>query len=109
MKKIILALAIVVLTSSLSFAQTIDPLAAVQAKKAAVENNLEARRAEAENRIKAHQEETLARIDEQIAKAKEAGRPTDKLEQKRQKIIEHIAQREERLNARINAQKAKLN
>lgn len=127
MKKIILTLAIVALTSTVSFAQTVSPLATVQAKKAAVENNLaakqtttqakkaeinnnlEAKKAEIESKINARREENLARIDEQIAKAKEAGNPTDRLEQKRQKILERINTKQEELNNLINAQKAKLN
>ena len=70
---------------------------------------LVAKKADVEAKLKARQDATLQRIDEQIAKAKEAGKPTDKLEQKRQRVLERIEKHQERLNKRVEAQKAKLN
>lgn len=108
MKKIILALAAVLLTVSVASAQIAVPqVATLQASNP--QETFAAKKADVEAKLKARQDATLQRIDEQIAKAKEAGKPTDKLEQKRQRVLERIEKHQERLNKRIEAQKAKLN
>ena len=108
MKKIILALAAVLLTVSVASAQIDVPqVATPQASNP--QEALAAKKADVEAKLKARQDATLQRIDDQIAKAKEAGQPTDRLEQKRQRVLERIEKHQERLNKRIEAQKAKLN
>ncbi|MBQ9270826.1 MAG: hypothetical protein IJ218_00980 [Alphaproteobacteria bacterium] len=74
-----------------------NPMATLQAKKTAVEAN-----------INAKQEATLAKIESKIAKAKASGKSTEKLEQKRQQVIDRITAKQKELNARIDAQKAKI-
>ncbi|MCQ2915039.1 MAG: Atg14 domain-containing protein [Alphaproteobacteria bacterium] len=98
MKKIMLTFVFVLLSSN-SFAQTksSDAVAKLDAKQTAVENKLSAKK-----------EMTLEQIDAKIAQAKEAGLPTDKLEQKRQEVLDRIAAKEKNLNDRIAAQKAKI-
>lgn len=108
MKKIILALAAVLLTVSVASAQIAVPqVAAPQTSNP--QEALATKKADVEAKLKARQDATLQRIDEKIAKAKEAGKPTDSLEQKRQRVLERIEKQQERLNKRIEAQKAKLN
>ena len=107
MKKIILVLAAVLLTVSVASAQTAVPQVATP-QVSNPQEALAAKKADIEAKFKARQDATLQRIDEQIAKAKEAGKPTDKLEQKRQRVLERIEKHQERLNKRIEAQKAKL-
>ena len=107
MKKIILALAAVLLTVSVASAQVAVPqVATPQAPNP--QEALAAKKADVEAKLKARQDASLQKIDEQIAKAKEAGKPTDRLEQKRQRVLERIEKHQERLNKRIEAQKAKL-
>ncbi len=75
-----------------------NPMATLQAKKTAVEANINAKQEEA----------TLAKIESKIAKAKASGKSTEKLEQKRQQVIDRITAKQKELNARIDAQKAKI-
>ena len=98
MKKIILSLAIVLMSATISNAENnINPKEALAAKKAAVENKLEAK-----------QDATLAKIDSQIAKAKAAGKSTENLEKKRAEVIKRISQKENELNKRIEAKKSSI-
>lgn len=98
MKKIFLALTFILLSSN-SFAQTksSEAMAKLDAKQTAVENKLSAKK-----------EITLEQIDAKIAQAKEAGLSTDKLEQKRQEVLDRITAKEKALNDRIANQKAKI-
>ncbi|MCQ2966805.1 MAG: Atg14 domain-containing protein [Alphaproteobacteria bacterium] len=98
MKKIFLALTFILLSLN-SFAQTksSEAMAKLDAKQTAVENKLSAKK-----------EITLEQIDAKIAQAKEAGLPTDKLEQKRQEVLDRITAKEKALNDRIATQKAKI-
>ncbi len=100
MKKIILFVALMGCVGIMGNAwaqESADSLVALQEKQAEIEAKLSAR-----------EKQTLARIDARIEKAKAAGKPTDKLERRREDLLKRIAEKEEHLNAKVNAKKAKL-
>ena len=96
MKQLILTFAFLLIAAT-SYAESATKSEALNAKKIAVENKLEAK-----------QNDTLAKIDAKIAKAKAAGKSTENLEKKRAEVLNRISQKENELNKRIDTQKATI-
>ena len=97
MKRLYLTLIALILATSTSNAQTTDPIKALEARKLHAEASLDAKK-----------NETIAKIDEKIAKAKKAGKSTEALEKKKQAVKNRISDKKQELNNRVSSKKQKI-
>lgn len=79
-----------------------------QIQKVNLNQKLQAKKVAVEDKLNQKQDETLAKIDAKIAKAKATGKSTENLEKKRAEVIARISAKENELNTRINSQKKKI-